>query len=67
MTSLNPSEINGDERLQNIALSCTSSVEENVSSPSYQFTWMLNQSPIDLTDTRIVVCNFQYLLTCYHA
>ena len=55
--SLTPGAISGDEGRDDIAFTCIPSVEEDVASPSYQYIWNQNRSPIDLSNPRITVRN----------
>ncbi|XP_065904304.1 receptor-type tyrosine-protein phosphatase delta-like isoform X2 [Dysidea avara] len=53
--TLTPTAISGDEGGQSIELNCTASVEPDVVLQSYQFIWMKNGSPVDLSISRINV------------
>ena len=54
--SATPAMIVGNERQVPIRLTCTASVVENITSLSYQLTWMRNGMPVDhQLDNRIMV------------
>jgi len=55
--------ISGDEGSTPIAFACKPSVVENVTSTTYQFTWMKDGSTINVPDDRITVCSALYLLS----
>ena len=54
--NLNPSLFTGNSGEDAIELLCTATVAEDVMSASYQFTWMKDDTPLDISNNRIVVC-----------
>ena len=64
--TLTPTAISGDEGGQSIELNCTASVEPDVVLQSYQFIWMKNGSPVDLSISRINVCQYALFVNIYH-
>ena len=54
--NLSPSLLIGDSGEDAIELLCTAIVAEDVMSASYQFTWIKDDTPVDLSNDRIVVC-----------
>ena len=57
---LSPSLLNGNPGEDDIELLCTATVAEDVMLASYQFTWIKDDTPIDFSDDRIVVCMCYY-------
>ena len=54
---LSPPLLTGDSGEDAIELLCTAIVAEDVISASYQFTWIKDDTPIDiLSNKRIMVC-----------
>ena len=54
--NLNPSLYTGNSGGDTIELLCTATVAEDVMSASYQFTWMKDDTPLDISNDRIAVC-----------
>lgn len=63
--SVTPAMIVGNEGQVPIRLSCIASVVQNITSISYQFTWMRNGVPVDLLDNRIMVYHHDVLIVIY--
>ena len=59
---LSPPLIIGDSREDVIKLLCTAMVAEDVLSATYQFAWIKDDTPIDLSDNRIMV-GLEYPIT----
>ena len=55
MARVSPSLLIGNSGEDAIELLCTAIVAEDVMLASYQFTWMKDDTPIDLSNDRIVV------------
>ena len=53
--NLNPSLFTGNSGEDALELLCTAVVAEDVMSASYQFTWIKNNAPVDISNDRIVV------------
>ena len=53
--NLSPPLLIGDSGEDDIELLCTAIVAEDVMSASYQFTWIKDNSPVDLSNDRIMV------------
>ena len=54
-SGLSPSLLIGDSGVDAIELICTAAVAEDVTSASYQFTWIKDNTPIGLPNDRIMV------------
>ena len=53
----------GDSGEDSIELLCTAIVAEDVMSASYQFTWIKDDTPVDFSNDRIMVCVNIYVHT----
>ena len=49
-----------------IELLCTAIVAEDVLSAIYQFTWIKDDTPVDLSDNRIIVRIYTYVIVKPH-
>ena len=58
---LSPPILTGDPGENAIELLCTAAVAEDVMLASYQFTWIKDDAPVDLSNDRIVVCTIKLL------
>ena len=54
--NLSPSLLTGDSGENAIELVCIAAVAEDITSASYQFTWIKDKTPVDLSNDRIEVC-----------
>ena len=59
--NISPPLLTGNSGEDAIELSCTLLVTEDVISATYQFTWIKDDTPIDLSDNRIMVHIYTYL------
>ena len=66
MADLSPSFFTGNSGEDVIELLCTATVAEYVISASYQFTWIKDDTPVNISNDRIMVCSFfEYVLAMF--
>ena len=53
---MSPPLLTGDSGENAIELVCIAAVAEDITSASYQFTWIKDNTPVDLSNDRIEVC-----------
>ena len=56
MTKIFPLLLTGDSGEDPIELLCTAIVREDVMLASYQFTWIKDDTPVDMSNERFMVC-----------
>ena len=59
--NLNPSLFAGNSGEDAIELLCIATVAEDVMSASYRFKWMKDDTPLDISNDRIVVCKAVFI------
>ena len=56
IVQLYPPLFTGDSGEDSVELGCTAIVEEDIILAAYQFVWLKEDTPISLSNDRIVVC-----------